>query len=86
MFETFCNDRAIKHLKITPRWPQVNDEVERQNRSLEKRIKIAHSENLDWKKELQKYLDAYRSVAKPSIGKSHLIFFLVGNFELKYQQ
>lgn len=42
------------HLKTTPKWPQANGEVERQNSSLMKRIRIAQAERLDWKKELRR--------------------------------
>jgi hypothetical protein len=66
----------VKHRKTTPLHPAVNGEVERQNRSLMKRIRIAQAESLDWKKEIRKYLVAYRT--KPhgitGISPSELMF------------
>ena len=40
-FRTFLKDNGVKHRKTTPLWPQVNSEIERQNRSLFKRMQIA---------------------------------------------
>ncbi len=50
--EQYFTNCGIEHRKTTPLWPQANGEVERQNRSLLKRIKIAQAENKNWKKEL----------------------------------
>ena len=52
---------GVEHRKTTPLWPQVNGEVETQNRSLLKRMRIAQAEGKDWKDEVRKYLVAYRS-------------------------
>ncbi|KAJ8362198.1 hypothetical protein AAFF_G00390670 [Aldrovandia affinis] len=49
---------------------QANGEVERQNASLLKRIRIAESEGLDWKRELRKYVTVYRSIDHATTGKS----------------
>ena len=38
-FQRFVEGNCIDHTKVTPLWPQANGEVERQNRSLLKRIK-----------------------------------------------
>ena len=67
-FQTFLRDNGIKHRKITPLWPQANGEIERQNRSLLKRMKIAQVEREDWKKAVQTYLVAYRNTPHPSTG------------------
>ena len=61
---------GIEHRKTTPPWPQANGEVERQNRSLLKRIKIAQAENKNWKKELLTYLIAYRTTPHTTTGVS----------------
>jgi transposase InsO family protein len=50
VFEQYVNDNDVKHRKTTPLHPAANGEVERQNRSLMKRIRIAQAESLDWKK------------------------------------
>ena len=71
--ETFANyleTIGAEHTKVTPRWPQANGEVERQNRSLLKRMKIAQAEGKDWKEEILSYLVAYRANPHPSTGKS----------------
>ena len=76
VFEQYLNDNDVKHRKTTPLHPAANAEVERQNRSLMKRIRIAQAESLDWKKEIRKYLVAYRT--KPpgitGISPSELMF------------
>jgi transposase InsO family protein len=56
VFEQYLNDNDVRHRKTTPLHPAANGEVERQNRSLIKRIKIAQAESLDWKKEIRKFL------------------------------
>ena len=48
-FEDYSEMQGIKHRKVTPLWPQANGEVERQNRSLLKRLKISQIEKRDWK-------------------------------------
>ena len=53
-FETFLKDNEIKHRKTTPLWPQANGEIERRNRSLLKRMQIAHVEGKDWKEAVYK--------------------------------
>jgi transposase InsO family protein len=69
-FRAFCDLNGVVHIKTTPRWAQANGEVERQNRSIVKRIKIAQTEGLDWKKELRRYVFKYRSTEHSSTGKS----------------
>ncbi len=66
----FCEKNGIKHLKTTPKWAQANGEVERQNASIMKRIRIAQSEGLDWQKELRKYVTVYREIVHNTTGKS----------------
>lgn len=59
---------AIKH--SAPLWPQANGEVERQNRSLLKRLKIAHAEKQNLRDELLTYLLMYRSTPHTTTGVS----------------
>lgn len=61
-FKNYCSENNIKLISTTPYWPQMNGEVERQNRSLLKRLIICQNEGSDWKKGLQEYLHMYRSV------------------------
>ena len=70
VFERYLEGRGVEHRKTTPLWPQANGEVERQNRSFLKRIRIAQGEGKDWKDEVRKYLVAYRSTPHTTTGVS----------------
>ena len=67
-FETFLAGHGIQHRKSPPIWPQANGEVERQNRTLLKSLKIAEAEGKAWKDELNKFLLAYRTTPHSSTG------------------
>ena len=69
-FEVYLRDNNIEHRTSTPLWPQANGEVERQNRSLLKAMRVVHSEGRDWRKELQKFLLGYRSTPHTTTGVS----------------
>jgi hypothetical protein len=69
-FKDYCTLINVEHVKITARWPQANGEVERQNRSILKRLKIAQAEKRDWKSALTTYLLAYRSTPHNTTGVS----------------
>lgn len=59
--KNYCRENGI-HLNSTiPYWPQQNGEVERQNRSIVKRLIISQNTHQDWQKELQDFLLMYRS-------------------------
>ena len=60
-FENYLRQNGIEHRKSPPLWPQANGEVERQNRSLLKCLKICKTEGKDMREELTKFLLAYRS-------------------------
>ncbi|XP_060084268.1 uncharacterized protein K02A2.6-like [Ylistrum balloti] len=42
-FADFLAEQGIEHRRVTPLWPQANGKVERQNKSLLKRIRIAQT-------------------------------------------
>lgn len=69
-FENYCSVQKIQLNKTTPYFPQENGQVERQNRSLMKRIKISHTLNRDWKKDLQDYLKMYYTTPHTTTGKT----------------
>lgn len=69
-FRGFCDTNNIKLISTIPYWPQQNGEVERQNRSLLKRLKISQATNADWIEELNKYLLMYRSPPHSTTGKT----------------
>ena len=51
----------MEHHKVLTRWDHANGEVEKQNRYLEKRMRIAQTERKDWKRALTSYILAYRA-------------------------
>lgn len=57
----FCEEYNIQLINTTPYWPQQNGEVERQNRSLLKRLMISQNEGSNWMDDLQDYLLMYRA-------------------------
>ncbi|XP_053691661.1 uncharacterized protein K02A2.6-like [Sabethes cyaneus] len=69
-FKQFCDANGIKLMNTIPYWPQSNGEVERQNRSIIKRLRIAQELGHDWRQELYKYLLTYHSSKHPTTGKS----------------
>lgn len=60
-FQEFLSTVGVEHHFKTPLWPQANGEIERQNRSMLKRMRIAQATGKDWQRELQTYLAAYRA-------------------------
>ncbi|XP_073814237.1 uncharacterized protein [Musca autumnalis] len=69
-FRNYCEINNIKLINTTPYWPQQNGEVERQNRSLLKVLKISQATKSNWKAELLKYLLMYRSTPHSTTLKS----------------
>ncbi|VDH96399.1 Hypothetical predicted protein, partial [Mytilus galloprovincialis] len=69
-FYNYLSENGVKHNRSTPYWPQANGEVERQNRTLLKAFRTANAENRDWRKEIPKFLLAYRSTPHSTTGKS----------------
>ncbi|XP_055858008.1 uncharacterized protein K02A2.6-like [Episyrphus balteatus] len=69
-FKDYCTENGIQILHSTPFWPQQNGEVERQNRSILKRLKISQNLHQDWEKELQDYLLMYRTTPHSTTLKS----------------
>ena len=67
-FERFLKKNDIEHCTSTPLWLQVNREVERQNRSLLKALRIAKAEKKTIWTEMWKFLTAYRTTAHSSTG------------------
>ncbi|KAL9956906.1 hypothetical protein ACROYT_G038461 [Oculina patagonica] len=62
--------KTAMELDVLRLGPQANGEVERQNRSLLKAMRVAHSEGRDWRKEMQKFLLGYRSTPHTTTGVS----------------
>ena len=70
VFQDYCAENGIVHCKVTARWPQANGEVERQNSSILKSLRISQAEGTDWRRELRRYLVQYRNLEHPSTGRS----------------
>ncbi|XP_033641983.1 uncharacterized protein K02A2.6-like [Asterias rubens] len=70
VFKEYLNENGINHRLVTPLHPAANGEVERQNRSLMKRIRIAHAQSQDWKREIRSYMFAYRTTPHSTTGVS----------------
>ncbi|XP_062555369.1 uncharacterized protein K02A2.6-like [Armigeres subalbatus] len=69
-FDNYCRARNIQLNHTAPYWPQANGEVERQNSSLLKRLKISHALNRDWKTDLLDYLMMYNTTPHCTTGKT----------------
>lgn len=69
-FKQYCDSNNIESITTTPYWPQQNGEVERQNRSLLKRLKISQEAKRNWQDDLQNYLLMYRSTPHSITGKT----------------
>ena len=73
---TYFQEMGIQQVNSTPLNPSENGEVERQNRTILKTIKIAKAQNLDWHEELDKFLLIFRTTPHSSTGftPSNLMF------------
>lgn len=67
-FVHYIESHGIKLRHSTPLWPQANGEVERQNRNVLRRLRIAQATKKDWKEELLTYLSAYRTTPHSTTG------------------
>ncbi|XP_055585173.1 uncharacterized protein K02A2.6-like [Uranotaenia lowii] len=69
-FKLFCQENGIQLINTIPYWPQQNGEVERQNRSILKRLRIANDLVQKWRRVLHQYLLSYHSTTHPTTGKT----------------
>ena len=83
--ETFLEEHGIEHRTSTPYWPQANGEVEQQNRTLLKTLKIAHAQKLNIHHELNKFLIAYRSTPHCITGETPANSYLAGKSGQNYR-
>ena len=69
-FKKYLEGNGIEHRRTTPLWPQANGEIERQNRSILKRLCIAQAEGRNWRSEMDDFLMMYRSTPHFTTGIS----------------
>lgn len=69
-FKNFCEEFGIRAVNTIPYWPQQNGEVERQNRSILKRLRIAQELGQDWRSVLCQYILSYHATPHPTTGRS----------------
>ena len=67
-FRQFAIQMGFKHRRVTPLHPRANSHVERFMSPLQKAIKSAVIEGLDYKQEITKFLRNYRACPHPSSG------------------
>lgn len=60
-FKNYCKECGIQLISTIPYWPQQNGEVERQNRSILKRLIISQNTGRNWVNDLNDYLLMYRT-------------------------
>ena len=69
-FKKYLEENGIEHRRTTPLWPQANGEVERQNRSILKCLRIAQAEGRNWRSEMNDFLMRYSSTTHSTTGVS----------------
>lgn len=67
--DEYCRIRNITLNHTVPYWPQANGEVERQNRSLLKRLKISKAQGRAWRDDLNQYLLMYNTTPHTTTGQ-----------------
>lgn len=85
-FQKFCREYNIQKVYTTPYWPQQNGEVERQNRSILKRLQISQAEKRDWKQDLDDYLLMYRTTPHSTTGKAPSDFVIAFPIKDKFPE
>ena len=69
-FREYAEKKGFYHDRITPRHPRANGECERFLQNLNKAIRIAKRENIDYKEKIEGMLEAYRATPHPSTSRS----------------
>lgn len=69
-FHEYCKFNGIHLNHVAPYWPQANGLVERQNRSLLKRIRIGYAMHGEWKSELRSFLLMYNTTPHSTTNKT----------------
>lgn len=69
-FKKFCMEFGVEIVSTIPYWPQQNGEIEIQNKSMLRILRISHNMDGDIEKALMDYLLRYRSCVHPTTGKT----------------
>ncbi|XP_028416124.1 uncharacterized protein K02A2.6-like [Dendronephthya gigantea] len=69
-FREYAKKKGFSHHRVTPRHPRANGECERFMRNLNKAVRIAERENVDYQDRITGMLEAYRATPHPSTSKS----------------
>ncbi|XP_014670181.1 PREDICTED: uncharacterized protein K02A2.6-like [Priapulus caudatus] len=86
VFKDFLSQNGIGHRRTTPYWPRANGQVEVQNRTLLKSIRVACAEGKNWRRELPKFLLAYRSTPHSVTGATPAELMFGRNIRTKLSQ
>ena len=75
-FTKYLEENGIEHRRTTPLLPQVNGEIERQDRSILKRLRITKAEGRNWKSEMDNFLVMYPSTPHPTtrVSPAEMVF------------
>ena len=65
-FAEFATEYGFTHRRITPLHPMANGSAEKFMQPLQKAIKTAHTEGLNYKREIVKFLQNYRATPHPA--------------------
>ncbi|XP_058816725.1 uncharacterized protein K02A2.6-like [Topomyia yanbarensis] len=85
-FRDFCVDNGIKLAHTTPYWPAANGEVERQNRSILKALRIGQMKGELLERSLQEYLYMYTVTPHSVTGVSPAELMFGRRFREKFPQ
>ena len=69
-FKGYLEKNGIEHRRTTPVWPQAKGDIERQNRTILKRLRNAQAEGRDWRSQMDDFLMMYRSTPHSTTGVS----------------
>ena len=69
-FKGYLENNGIEHRRTTPLWPQANGEIERQNRTILKRLRIVQGEGRHWRSQMDDFLMMCRSTSHSTTGVS----------------